>query len=58
MSSELTSKNDMADLKTRLPKELRDWLKGVAKKNVRSMNAEIIFMLMTRKKQEEMGNAQ
>lgn len=38
------SRND-PQMKIRLPEEVKEWLETRAKKNVRSQNAEIVFIL-------------
>jgi len=40
----LMSRND-PQMKIRLPEEVKEWLETRAKKNVRSQNAEIVFIL-------------
>jgi len=45
--------DDISHLKLRLPSELKSWLKNRAKEKRRSMNSEIIFMLMQKKEKED-----
>lgn len=42
---------------TRLPKELKDWLKQKAVENFRSMNGELIARLEQSRKEEEKRDA-
>ena len=43
------------DLKVRVPRDLKDWLKHKAKVNSRTMNGEVLHLLKIAKQAEEEG---
>ncbi len=48
---------DMARTQVRIPSELMDWLKQVAKEQSRSMNAQLVELLKAQKAQSHNGRA-
>ncbi|MHB9833859.1 Arc family DNA-binding protein [Paraburkholderia terrae] len=51
----MTSNDIAKTFNLRIPPELRSWLDGEARKNMRSLNAEIVYRLTQAKQTQDPG---
>lgn len=50
-------KQDDAQMRIRLPDDVKDWLKKEARKNLRTQNAELVMALMEKMDRKATGQA-